>query len=184
MADHAYTYGYWLNCLQRDDVKRAILGLHGSLAYGMSRDTYSAVECTSIRTGENYWMLPHTYSNTQQLRLLRNMLVREDGETLWLGQAIPRDWLVAGKRVAVNEAPTTFGPVSYAIEPSTNGSMRVQLSPPMCNAPKEIAIRLRDPKQRKIARVKTTGAAKVKFKNETVRLTGFGGPVKLEVSFR
>lgn len=184
MADHAYTYGYWLNCLQRDDVKRAILGLYGSLAYGMSRDTYSAVECTMIRTGENYWMLPHTYSNTQQLRLLRNMLVREDGETLWLGQAIPRDWLAPGKRVAVNEVPTTFGPVSYTIEPNPDGSMRVQLSPPTRNAPKEIAIRLRDPKQRKIARVKTTGVAKLKFKSETVRLTGVGGPVTLEVSFR
>src|ERR1019366_4200722 len=64
MADHAYAYGYWLNCLQRDEVERAILGLYGSLAYGMSRDTYAAVECTAIRTGENYWMLPHTYSNT------------------------------------------------------------------------------------------------------------------------
>lgn len=184
MADHAYAYGYWLNYLQRDDVKRAILGLYGSFAYGMSRDTYSAVECTMIRTGENYWMLPHTYSNTQQLRLLRNLLVREDGDTLWLGQAIPRDWLAPGKRVAVKEAPTTFGPVSYAIEPNADGSMRVRLSPPMRNAPTEIAIRLRDPKQRKVARVKTTGAAKVKFKNETLRLTGVNGPVTLEVSFR
>jgi hypothetical protein len=184
MGDHAYAYGYWLNCLQRDDVKRAILGLYGSLAYGMSRDTYSAVECTMIRTGENYWMLPHTYSNTQQLRLLRNMLVREEGDTLWLGQAIPREWLAAGKRVAVNEAPTTFGPVSYSLEPNADGSMRVQLSPPVRNAPKEIVIRLRDPKQRKIARVKTTGMARVKFKNETVRLTGISGPVTLEVSFR
>ena len=59
------------------------------MAYGMSRGTYAAVECTAIRTGENYWTLPHTYSNTQQLRLLRNMLLREDGDKLWIGQAIP-----------------------------------------------------------------------------------------------
>ncbi len=95
LVDHAYTYGYWMNCLQRDEVKRVILGLYASLAYGMSRDTYAAVECTAIRTGENYWTLPHTYSNTQQLRLLRNMLVREEGDRLWLGQAIPRAWLAA-----------------------------------------------------------------------------------------
>lgn len=183
MADHAYSYGYWLNCLQRDDVKRAIIGLYGSLAYGMSRDTYAAVECTSIQTGENYWMLPHTYSNTQQLRLLRNMLLREDGDTLWLGQAIPRDWLAPGKRVAVNDAPTTFGLVSYSLEPNADGSMQVKLSPPNRNRPKEIVLRLRDPKQRKIARVKSSGVAKVKFSNETVRLTEVGSPVTLDVSF-
>ncbi len=184
MADHAYAYGYWMQCLERDEVKRAILGLYGSLAYGMSRDTYAAVECTMIRTGENYWMLPHTYSNTQQLRLLRNLLVREDGDTLWLGQAIPRPWLELGKRVAVNEAPTTFGPVSYSIESLADGSMRVQLSPPVRNAPQEIALRLRDPKQRKIARVKTNGTGKVKFSNETIRLAQASAPMTLNVTFR
>lgn len=37
LVDHAYAYGYWMNCLQRDEVKRVILGLYGSMAYGMSR---------------------------------------------------------------------------------------------------------------------------------------------------
>jgi len=184
MADHAYTYGYWLNCLQRDDVRRAILGLYGSLAYGMSTDTYAAVECTSIQTGENYWMLPHTYSNTQQLRLLRNMLVREDGDSLWLGQAIPRDWLAPGKRVAVNAAPTTFGPVTYSIEANAEGSIHVSLSPPVRIHPHEILLRLRDPRQRSIARVKSQGVGKVKFSKDTVRLTGVSSPLSLDVSFK
>ncbi len=42
-VDHAYTYGYWLDCLHRDEVKRVLLGFYGSLAYGMSRGTYAAV---------------------------------------------------------------------------------------------------------------------------------------------
>ena len=37
LVDHAYAYGYWMNCLKRDEVKRVILGLYGSMAYGMSR---------------------------------------------------------------------------------------------------------------------------------------------------
>lgn len=184
MGDHAYAYGYWLNGLERDEVKRAILGLYGSLAYGMSRDTYAAVECSMIRTGENYWMLPHTYSNTQQLRLLRNLLVREEGDTLWLGQAIPRPWLEAGKRVAVNEAPTTFGPVSYSLEPQIDGSMRVQLAPPVRSAPKEIVLRLREPRQRKIARVKTSEPVKLKYSRDTIRIAAASKPMTLEVVFR
>ena len=183
MSDHAYTYGYLMNCLQRDKVKRVILGFYGSLAYGMSRDTYAAVECNTIRTGENYWTLPHTYSNTQQLRLLRNMLVREEGNTLWLGQAIPRPWLAAGKRVAVNDAPTNFGPVSYSITAERDGSMHVKISPPTRNPPEEILLRLRDPAQRQIVRVESVGQASVKFSKETVRLAQASSPVALTVEF-
>ena len=184
MADHAYAFGYWNNCLQRDDVRRAILGLYGSLAYGMSRDTYAAVECTAIRTGENYWMLPHTFSTTQQIRLLRNMLVREGGNTLWLGQAIPRDWLAAGKHVAVLDAPTVFGPVSYRIEPQADGSMRVQLTPPVREPPKEIRLRLRDPSHRRIAHVTANGPVAINFSSDTLRLTHCGQPVVFAVTFK
>jgi hypothetical protein len=170
LVDHAYAYGYWMNCLQRDEVKRVILGLYGSMAYGMSRGTYAAVECTAIRTGENYWTLPHTYSNTQQLRLLRNMLLREDGETLWIAQAIPRAWLAPGKRVAVNGAPTTFGPVSFSLEAQPDGSMRVHLEPPARSAPAEIRVRLRHPEQLPIASVEANGSGRVKFTGDTLRL--------------
>ena len=170
LVDHAYAYGYWMNCLQRDEVKRVILGLYGSMAYGMSRGTYAAVECTAIRTGENYWTLPHTYSNTQQLRLLRNMLLREDGETLWIAQASPRAWLAPGKRVAVNGAPTTFGPVSFSLEAQPDGSMRVHLEPPARSAPAEIRVRLRHPEQLPIASVEVNGSGRVKFTGDTLRL--------------
>ena len=67
--DHAYTYGYWMNCLDRDESKRVILGFYGSLAYGMTRETYAAVEYGSIKDGCNPDTLPDLYSNTQQLRL-------------------------------------------------------------------------------------------------------------------
>jgi hypothetical protein len=182
MADHAYTYGYWLNALERDEVKRAILGLYGSLAYGMSRDTYAAVECTSIRTGENYWMLPHTYSNTQQLRLLRNLLVREEGSRLWLGQAIPRPWLAPGQQVAVNAAPTTFGEVSYRIEAMSERGARVQLSPPTRNPPEEIALRLRNPGRRAIAGVRPDVGG-VTVAGDTLFIRGARAPMELEVTF-
>jgi hypothetical protein len=184
LVDHAYAYGYWMNCLQRDEVKRAILGLYGSMAYGMSRDTYAAVECTAIRTGENYWTLPHTYSNTQQLRLLRNMLLREDGDKLWIGQAIPRPWLARGKRVAANSAPTLFGPVTFNLSTAADGSMRVHLEPPTRSAPAEIVIRLRHPDHLRIGAVKGGVAGQVKFAGETLRLQRVTNPIDLEVTFK
>ena len=113
----------------------------------MTRDTYSPVEVTMIRTGENHYTLPHLYSCTEQLRLLRNLLVREDGETLVIGQGVPRAWLEPGKHVAVNKAPTSFGEVSYRIEPQDDGDdagerwTRRRASPST-----EIRIHLRDPR--------------------------------------
>jgi hypothetical protein len=184
LVDHAYTYGYWMNCLQRDEVKRAILGLYGSMAYGMARGTYAAVECTAVRTGENYWTLPHTYSNTQQLRLLRNMLLREDGDKLWLGQAIPRPWLARGKRVAVTSAPTLFGPVTFSLNTAADGSMRVHLEPPTRSTPAEIVIRLRHPDHLKIRAVNGGAAGQVQSAGETLRLQRVTNPTDLEVQFK
>jgi hypothetical protein len=184
LVDHAYTYGYWMNCLQRDEVKRVILGLYASMAYGMSRGTYSAVECTAIRTGENYWTLPHTYSNTQQLRLLRNMLLREDGSALWIGQAIPRAWLARGNRMALNDAPTLFGPVTYSLSTKMDGSMQVHLVPPKRSAPEEIVVRLRHPESLKIASVEAKGGERVRFSGDTLRLQHLTDAVDMVVKFR
>ena len=117
--DHAYTYGYWMNCMERGQVKRAILGFYGSLAYGMTRETYSAVEYTSLRTGENALTLPDLYSNTQQLRLLRNMLLREDGNRLLIGQAIPRPWLEHGKQIVVEMRPRRSARSATASTPAS-----------------------------------------------------------------
>ena len=43
------------------------------------------------------------------------MLVMEKGDVLWLARATPRAWLEQGKRIAVRNAPTDFGPVGYEI---------------------------------------------------------------------
>jgi hypothetical protein len=182
--DHAYTYGYWLNCLQRDEVKRAILGLYTSMAYGMSRGTYSGVEVTALRTGHNQATLPHLYSGTHQLLLLRNMLLREDNQDLWIGQAIPRPWLEDGKEVRFENAPTHFGKAGYVIR-STDGArqMTVELNPPVDRPPQRIHVRLRHPKHRPMTGVTVNGAAHRDFRGDTAILTGLKAPVTIKVRF-
>ncbi len=184
MADHAYAYGYWIDCLERNEVRKAILGLYGSMAFGMSRDTFAAVECTHIQTGENYWTLPHTYSNTQQLRLLRNMLLREDGRNLWLAQATPRPWLEPGKHVAVKEAPTKFGPVSYSIESRDDGTFRVRVTPPTRNIPDQIILQIRHPELMKIAGIKGARPRGLKISGEQLRFSPGKEPVEMVVVFK
>lgn len=182
LVDHAYSYGYWMNCLQRGEVKPAILGLYASMAYGMTRDTYSAVECTAIRSGENYWTLPHTYSNTQQLRLLRHMLLREEGDELLIGCAIPRPWLGEGRRVAVKEAPTLFGPASFVIESGADRA-KVHVDPPTRGGAHTVKIRLRHPSRRDINTVECQPKVALNFKGDVVELRGLDRPVDLKVQW-
>jgi hypothetical protein len=126
-VDHAYTYGYALEQLRHGDVGKFLLTFYGSLAYGMTRDTYSAVEVTRITEGFNEGTLPHTYSNTQQLRMLRMMLVKEEGGELWLAPGTPRAWLDTRDGFAIRNAPTNYGMVSLRVLPEP-GSKVVRAS--------------------------------------------------------
>jgi hypothetical protein len=183
-VDHAYTYGYWLDCLKLDRVKPAILGLYASLAYGMSRETYSGVEVTHLFTGANEPTLPHLYSCTQQLRLLRMMLVREDGADLRIGQAIPRPWLEAGKKIDIQNAPTRLGPVSFKIESHIDRKqIAVNLTAPAREVPKKIILRLRHPHGEAIKGVTVDGKPIASFKDDTVTLASPRGTLKILVEY-
>ena len=179
-VDHAYTYGYWLNCLRRDDIQRVLLGFYGSLAYGMGRDTYCGVEVTQIMTGDPTSTTPHTYSGTQQLRLLRMMLLREEGLDLLIGQGIPRHWLAPGQRIEIQNAPTHFGPLSLTIEPARDQTL-VRLDPPRRSLPRAIQLRLRHPDHRAIARVEVDGKPVTTFTGETVTLDPRRETMKIQV---
>jgi hypothetical protein len=183
--DHAYTYGYWFYNLILDRVKPVILGFYGSLAYGMSRDTYSGVEVTKLFSGENDATLPHLYSCTQQLRLLRNMLVREDtAGQLWIGQAVPRPWLEAGQTVEIQDAPTLFGPISYRIESRSDGRrVSINLKARSRPLPMIILLRLRDPGGRAIAAVSVNGKRLTSFDKDTIRLGPQRGSYQVRVDY-
>jgi hypothetical protein len=182
--DHAYTYGYWLDCLKLDRVKPVLLGFYGSLAYGMSRETYAGVEVTKLFTGDNDPTLPHLYSCTQQLRLLRMMLVQEDGERLWIGRALPRPWLASEAATELRDAPTAFGPVSFVIRPRpAEQRTEVELTAPARRRPEAILLRLRDPARREIASVKVNGRAITSYGGETIELERPAGRLLVEVIY-
>ena len=72
---------------------------------------------TRITEGFNEGTLPHTYSNTQQLRMLRMMLVKEEAGELWLAPGTPRAWLDSRDGFALRNAPTNYGTISYRVLP-------------------------------------------------------------------
>lgn len=128
--DHAYTYGYWRHRLRQGDPTPAITGMYSALAFGSSA-TFASVEVT-LMDGSNCNTLPHLYSNTQQLRLVRDLVMFEEVQrdsqalsgNLSVGWGIPRQWLADTRtaHVTLSQAPSVFGQVTLSIGRSDSDS--------------------------------------------------------------
>lgn len=142
-TDHAYTYGYAMEQLRHGNVDAFLLTFYSSLAYGMTNDTYSAVEANFITEGLNEQTLPHTYSNTQQLRMLRMMLVKEEADELWIAAGTPKAWMDSSKGFGIRNAATNYGVVSYHVAPDAESKqVTVELDPSFVRVPARVRIRL------------------------------------------
>jgi hypothetical protein len=126
------------------------------------------------------------YEESCFLERFRQMLVMEDGASLWLARATPRAWLAQGARIAVRQAPTHFGPVAYALVSDVDhGRITATLELPRRNPPKVVLLRLRHPQAAPIRSVTVKGTPWTAFDPaaELVRLEGVVGDVKVEVSY-
>ena len=120
------------------------------------------------------------------LERFRMMLLMEEGDVLWLARATPRNWLEQGKRIAVRNAPTHFGPVAYEIVSDVeHGRVVAEITLPSRNPPREVVLVLRHPASAPISAVKVNGKTWADFDPARgwVRLRGLSGQAHLEVSW-
>jgi hypothetical protein len=114
---------------------------------------------------------------------LRYLFVREDGDTLLIGQAVPREWLKPGQRCGYERGQTYFGKTSIIYEGGEN-RIFAKLEGPTRNPPKRIRVRFREPGQRPLASVTVNGKPWKKFKDEWVELSGNVGAATVEARFK
>ena len=187
--DAHFVYGYALTNLRHDRVARFLLTYHGLMAYGMSKGTFAPPECSLITSGEGpytpagkrfEWCAmpqPHLHSLAQLLRVVRMLLVQEEGDTLWLARATPREWLAPGQRLEVRRAATIFGFVSLTIastgagDPGGAGRLTASIAAEWHHAPARTFLRLRHPAGRAIAALTVDGASHRRHDDETIELT-------------
>jgi len=86
-------------------------------------------------------IIPDGPASGKMIELMRNMLVREYKDDLYLFSALSPDWLQSGKVIEVNNEPTTFGPVSAILSSSANG-WEVKLSNKFRKAPVHLIMRV------------------------------------------
>ena len=150
-----------------DRAGSARASLYGQLATGMTPETYVSGEAVSVTPiGEpldrKMYMPPNSGANSTFLETLHVILIHErarsDGGAARprLRVRDPRAWLADGKTIRVENARTSFGPVSFSIERRKN-LIAIHLTPPSARAPKALHLRLRLPAGERIASVRLRG---------------------------
>jgi hypothetical protein len=171
-----------------DHPDQLVLSLYGTIAIGMTRGTYISGEAISVVpvNGAYYrsmYMPPNSGANASYLETFRQLLVHErrgpSGAPAGLDLAFstPRAWLADGKTISVQEAPTSFGPVSFSIA-RTGSRIDVDVTAP----PKaRVRIRLRLPAGE---RVQTASLGVLHAASGTIDLGGRQGTIALRATVR
>jgi hypothetical protein len=127
-----------------------------------------------------------TFEEAVFLQRVRNMLVMELHDALWLARATPRAWLEQGKKIGVQNAPTYFGTAAYEIVSEVdNGKISATIEMPSRKAPKEVILRFRHPKSAPIKVVTVNGTPWTEFNpdKETITLKGMTGTVTVTAQY-
>ncbi|MDB6056866.1 MAG: hypothetical protein JWO95_710 [Verrucomicrobiales bacterium] len=183
--DDLYSLRYVDKLAERDDVDGVLNAFYGKMAQGMTRDTFIGGEGSSFKAldgfGRPMYLPPNSTGNAFFLWTLRDMLVQDwdlndDGkpETLRLMFDTPRRWLNDGQEIAIDRAPTAFGPVSARIVSKlSSGQVIADVRPPMRNPAKQSLLRLRLPENYVIRSADVEGV-NVPFDNRgTLDITAF-----------
>lgn len=148
---------------QQDDVKPFLRSYFNSLASLLNPEILTLWEHFHNRAA---WDKVH--ETAYFLEQTRFMLVMERGEHLWLAPLIPANWLENGKVIAVENAPTCFGKVTYRVESHVaRGFIEATIHSPGRRPPEHICLRLRHPEGKSIRAVTVDGKQMENFSSES-----------------
>ncbi|MGI9072466.1 MAG: hypothetical protein ACR2JB_14390 [Bryobacteraceae bacterium] len=117
---------------------------------------------------------------------MRDMLVLEDGDNLWLAAGAPRRWVIAKDGIRVDRVQTFFGPVSYSLHASSDpGVIEGEVTLPERQAPKKAWLVVHT-SSGQIESVTINGKAwnRVDSRLEAVELPASAEPLKIQVHYR
>jgi len=175
-----------------DEPDQLVLSLYGALAAALTPDTFVSGEGATVAplNGAYFrtmYLPPNSGGNAAFLETLRLMLVHESRgpegapRGLELAFATPRMWLRDGKALVVQNAPTSFGDVSFSIERHGN-VVHATIDAP---ATPSLELRLRLPRGERITATRFAGGPlPVDTPSATIDLSGHHGHLELEVSVR
>ena len=168
--------------LDRDDVKQALRAMFNALALNHFPDVHMNTEHALPEMGD--W-LGDVYKSSDEANVcgwLRKLFVREDGDVLLIGQAVPRDWLNPGQKCGIENTATYFGNTSVIYQ---GGSSKItaRLQGPTRNPPREIRLRFRTPGEQPLSQVTVNGQTWKERDGDWVILPGDIGTVTVTATY-
>ncbi len=149
------SYGYAQMLLRLDRIEEYLLFLYSHRYHDHTRGSWTAGEVAGITGDTATFCIPA--QQTIPL-LVRWMLVLEDSDDdrLYLGRAVPREWLASGKEIRIDSAPTRWGRVGFRmIALGRRALATVELERP--GAPVELHVKLRLPASMNLSAVTVNG---------------------------
>ena len=168
--------------LYRDDVKQALRAMFNAIALNHFPDVHMNTEHALPEMGD--WRGDHykTSDEANACGWLRFLFVREEGDVLLIGQAVPRDWLKPGQTCGIENTSTYFGTTSI-IYHGGPGRITADLQGPTRNPPREIRLRFRAPAGNPPAKVTVNARSWRKLEGDWVILPGDIGTVAIIATY-
>jgi hypothetical protein len=140
---HYLTIKNTLTEVIRGDQQQAIRELYAELLHTSS--THAGFEYAIRPWGSRDFegnLAPHGWFSADYRNLLRNMMLREDGDELHLLSAVSPEWIGKGKSIRVERAPSYFGETAFTLEMPTETSATLRITDTWHQAPKAIVLHL------------------------------------------
>ncbi len=172
--------------LQFDWVREFLLLYYAHMSHIYSPGTWTSVESSKIDG-----TLGGPYCTPAQVTiptLTKWMLVFEepDDAVVWLARATPREWLGQGKKIAVTDAPTRFGKISYELHSDVQRDRIAGVIHAPDDRAATIKLRCRTPSGKKMRAVTINGENWTDFSAEQEVVTippRIKGEITVEISY-
>jgi hypothetical protein len=151
------SYGYAQMLLRLDRIEEYLLFLYSHRFHDHTRGSWTAGEVAGITGGTALFCIPAQLTIPL---LVRWMLVFEDSDAdrLYLGKALPRDWVGSDHEIAIEAAPTRWGRVDYRLTSKGAGQLLATVSLHGANAaPSELQVKFRLPTGKSIQSITANG---------------------------
>ncbi|MGB6780913.1 MAG: hypothetical protein WCF17_11120 [Terracidiphilus sp.] len=140
---HYLTIKNTLNEVIRGDQEQATRELYALLLHTSS--THAGFEFAILPWGDRNFednLAPHGWFAAEYRTLLRNMLVREQGDELHLLSVLSPEWIGAGKTISVTQDPTYFGKVGFTLTQPSAQEAILKLDTQFDRAPSAIVVHI------------------------------------------
>jgi hypothetical protein len=155
------SYGYAQTLLRLNRIEEFLLFLYAHRYHCHTRGHWTAAETAGIARGPGKYEGPYCTPAQQAVPLLvRWMLALEDSEAerLYLGRGLPSTWVISGKEISIEQAPSRWGRINFRMNAKTDQKIilaRLDLQKP--GAPRECQVTLRLPEPHHLQTVTING---------------------------